>query len=241
MTSVATLCSREIILFDHHPDLLRRPAARPGVAAADDGCAALTWNVFRTLELVAPVFWLRRFRARLIGQPGIESGSRSLTVRLWPTLLTPLAQPQDGPLCVDVLIATETAVYGVMGFDKTDVSLGDTTLAAPDSVLRAIDAVSRYAGVRDCYIALITSDPYDTPVGVALIDRYASSRDALLCRLPHRRDGLANLRGIGRMTWRAVASIIRDCAEGGSLGDLERCAAGQTSQWLDSLGVHPTD
>ena len=241
MTSVATLCSREIILFEHHPDLLRRPAARPGLAAADDGCAALTWNVFRTLELVAPAFWLRRFRARLIGQPGIESGSRSLTVRLWPTLSTPPGRPQDGPIWVDAIVESETAVYGVMAFDETDVSLGDTTLAAPDSVLRTIDAVSWYAGVRDCYVALITSDPADTPVGAALIDRYGSSHDALIRRLPHRRDLLMNVRGIGRMTWRDMASIIRDCAEAGSLGALERFAAEQTSRWLDSLGIHPVD
>jgi hypothetical protein len=240
MTSVATLCSREIILFDHHPDLLRRPAARPGVVADDDGCAALTWNVFRTLELVAPAFWLRRFRARLVGLPTIESGSRSLTVGLWPTLLTPPGR-QDRQISVDAIVETETAVYGVMAFDKTDVSVGDSTLAAPDAVLRTIDAVSWYAGVRDCYVALITSDPSDTPVGVALIDRYGSSRDALIRRLPHRGDRLMNVRGIGRMTWRDVASIVRDCAETGSLGELERFAAGRTGRWLDSLGIHPAD
>ena len=105
MTSVATLCSRKIILFDHHPDLLRRPAARPGVVAAEDGCVALTWNVFRTLELVSPAFWLRRFRARLIDLPAIESGSRSLTVRVWPALLTPPSQPQGRQISVDAIVA----------------------------------------------------------------------------------------------------------------------------------------
>jgi hypothetical protein len=60
-------------------------------------------------------------------------------------------------------------------------------------------------------------------------------------RLPHRRDGLANVRGIGRMTWRDVAAIIRDCAKSDSLTDLERFAASRTEQWLDSLGIHPTD
>jgi hypothetical protein len=60
-------------------------------------------------------------------------------------------------------------------------------------------------------------------------------------RLPHRRDGLANVRGIGRLTWRDVAAIVRDCAESNSLSDLERVAASQTEQWLDSLGIHPAD
>ena len=241
MSGVAMMCDREIILLGHHPDLARRRIARLGLVQADDRCVALAWNVFRTLELVAPAFWLRRFRARLIGVPAIESGSRSLTVRLWPTLMTPPGRLQDDPVPVDAIVETEAAVYGVMAFDRTDVGLGDSTPAAPDAVLRTIDAVSWYAGVRDCYVALITSDSSDTPVGVALIDRYGSSRDALIRRLPHRRDELMNVRGIGRITWRDMASIIRDCAEAGSLGELERFAAEQTSRWLDSLGVHPVD
>jgi hypothetical protein len=131
-------------------------------------------------------------------------------------------------------------VYGVMTLHGSDVELGDSTLARPDAILRLIDAVSWYGGARDCYIALITSDWSDTPIGGALIERYRGSRDVLARRLPHRRDGLVNVRGIGRMTWREVASIVRDCAESGSLTDLERFAAGRTEQWLDSLGVHPS-
>ena len=57
---------------------------------------------------------------------------------------------------------------------------------------------------------------------------------------PRRRDGLANVRGLGRMTWREVAGIIRDCAGSSSLTDLERFAASRTEQWLGSLGIHPT-
>lgn len=241
MTGVATLCAREIILLGHHPDLLRRPTARPGLVQADDGCVALTWNVFRTLELVSPAFWLRRFRARLVGLSELDSGTRSLAVRLWPTFSVPPGRSQDDQIDVDAIVETETAVYGVMAFDKTDMRVGHSTLAAPDAVLRTIDAVSRDAGVRDCYIALITSDPSDTPVAVALIDRYASSRDALIRRLPHRRDRLVNVCGIGSMTWRDLASIVVDCAEAESLSDLERFAAGRTARWLDSVGIHPLD
>jgi hypothetical protein len=43
------------------------------------------------------------------------------------------------------------------------------------------------------------------------------------------------------MTWQDVAGIIRDCSESNSLTDLERCAAGRTGEWLDSLGIYPTD
>jgi hypothetical protein len=142
---------------------------------------------------------------------------------------------------VDALIETETAVFGVMTFNGFDLEIGDSTFARPDAILRVIDAVSWHAGARDCYVALITSDWSDTPIGRVLIERYRGSRDVLLRRLPHRRDGLANVRGIGRMTWHDVAGIVRDCAGSDSLNELERLAAGRTGDWLDSLGIYPAD
>jgi hypothetical protein len=72
-------------------------------------------------------------------------------------------------------------------------------------------------------------------------ERNRSSRDGMLRRLPHRRDGLVNVRNIGAMTWRDVAAIMQDCADSDSLNDLERFAARRTVRWLDSLGIHPTD
>src|SRR5688500_17187292 len=60
MTTLTTVCASEFILLDHHPDLSRWPEARPGLVEAENRRAALTWNVFRTLELIAPTFWLRR-------------------------------------------------------------------------------------------------------------------------------------------------------------------------------------
>jgi hypothetical protein len=87
MSVLTTVCATEFILLDHHPDLSRRPEARPGLVEAENRRAALTWNVFRTLELVAPTFWLRRFRARLDALTSLESGARSLSVRLWGHVL----------------------------------------------------------------------------------------------------------------------------------------------------------
>ena len=241
MSAVSTVCASEFILLDHHPDLSRRPEARPGLIAAENRRAALTWNVFRTLELIAPAFWLRRFRARLDVLTSLEAGGSSLSVRLWAVLPTAAERWRQEPVRVDVLIETDAAVYGVMTLDGSDVELGDSTRARPDTILRTIDAVSWYAGARDCYVALIASDWTAAPVGSALIERYRGCRDVLARRLPHRRDRLANVRGIGRMTWRDVAAIVRDCAESSSLTDLERFAARQTEQWLDSLGIHPTE
>jgi hypothetical protein len=241
MSTLTTNGADELILLDHHPDLFGRPEARPGLVAAENRRAALTWNVFRTLELIAPSFWLRRFRARLDWLTSLEPGTHSMSVRLWAALPTTGNRRLHEPVCVDAIIDTDTAVYGVMTFAGSDLAAGDSSLARPDAVVRVIDAVSQHAGVRDCYIALITSQWSDTPVGTALIERYRGSREMLLRRLPHRRDGLANLRGIGRMTWQDVAGVIHDCASGQSLTDLERLAASRTRRWLDLIGIRPSD
>ena len=136
------VCASEFILLHHHPDLSRRPEAKAGLIDTENRRAALTWNVFRTLELIAPAFWLRRFRARLDALTSLEPGGRSLSVRLWAVLATPAERWRQEPVCVDALIETDTAVYGVITFADSDLGLGDSTLARPDAILRVIDAVS---------------------------------------------------------------------------------------------------
>ena len=50
------------VVWPHHPDRLRWPAP-----SGMDACVtqALTWNIFRTAELLPPAFWLRRLNASL--------------------------------------------------------------------------------------------------------------------------------------------------------------------------------
>jgi hypothetical protein len=103
----------EFILLEHHPDLSRRPEPIAGLIDAENRGAALAWNVFRTLELITPAFWLRRFRARLDVLTSLETFDLSLSVRLWAGLPTPDERGHREPVCVEALIETNTAVYGV--------------------------------------------------------------------------------------------------------------------------------
>jgi hypothetical protein len=48
VSALTTVCASELILLDHHPNLSRRPEAKPGLVDAENRRAALTWNVFRT-------------------------------------------------------------------------------------------------------------------------------------------------------------------------------------------------
>jgi hypothetical protein len=231
----------DIILLDHHPDLAGRPPGALGDVKAHNRCTAMTWNVFRTLHLIPPSFWLRRFRARLVGLSSLEPPSQTMDVRLWFALPAPPQSGYDERIDVDVLVETETAVYGVLVFNESDVDTGDSSRACPDAVLRVIDAVSWYAGVRECYIALVTSDPSHTPIGTSLVRRYGASREVTFRRLSHRRDRLANVAGIGGLTWADMASIMRDCAEADVLTEFECYAASRTACWLGSIGIHPVD
>jgi hypothetical protein len=72
----------ELVIAPHHPDRLRGPAARLGASTDDRFLQALAWNVFRTLELLAPAFWLRRFHLRMPGDPAVVP-AQVLRVSLW--------------------------------------------------------------------------------------------------------------------------------------------------------------
>jgi hypothetical protein len=214
----------------------RCPAPRIGSVLDDRVCAALTWNVFQTLALVAPSFWVRRLRARLVGLGTVDRVPLEVEVTTWERLgrLSASADPEAPQ--ADVLIETEHAVFGLMTLYRTDLSArGGGTLG--DRVLQLIDGVSIRAGVRDCYVGLVTSDAADSPVAAALIDRYARSRDMLLRRLPERRDGLVNLRGIGRARWGDMHAILDDCARSPVLDDLQRYAAARAARWLEASGI----
>lgn len=70
----------EFVVAPHHPDRLRRPLPTLVAPGHDAFRHALTWNVFRTLELISPPFWLRRFHLRCRHR----DGARCLDVaRAW--------------------------------------------------------------------------------------------------------------------------------------------------------------
>lgn len=236
MIASVTIVEPQLLLLHHHPDLANRPEPRPGHVAADTLRSALLWNVFRTLSLVSPPFWLRRLRARLVGLSSVEHAPQILEVRTWAQI-APVAPAGSRDIRVDILIETDQVVYGMLACDGSDLTFRDSTIASPDPILDVIDAVSWRAGVRQCYVGLITPDRADAPIASALIDRYGGSRDMLLRRLPHRRDGLVNLGGIGRVTWPDLLSVLRDCAEAASLDEMERYVTARTAAWVESLGI----
>lgn len=187
-----------LVVCPHHPDQLRRPASRPGALQADNLEHALTWNVFRTLELLPPAFWLRRLQARLQGAQTLEAAPQLVHVALWRALSLPPAQRLIAPNLTepmaDILIETEHAVWALMV--RRDDWLEDHE-AGSDPVARLIDAGSWFAGARDYHFGLIVLDPDSTPVAKALVQRYGRSENSLSLRSGSRSGAKVNVRALG--------------------------------------------
>lgn len=200
---------------------------------------ALTWNVWRSLQKIDPSLWLPLFFFQTFGQE-LSEPPRFVTLDLWPTVLPPpalrLFQKDEGPSEIDVRIETERVVCFVEAKYKSDISPRTKNNPDRDQIVRNLDLGSWYAGRRDFFFALLVLDETQSPDGLAVLRRYAESRDAILSRLTHRTDGLENLKGIGQVAWRDMAAILRQC-ESQAQRDDEKSAARLAAEWLSSKGV----
>ncbi len=228
----ATIAAGEFILRRHD-----RCGGRPSVpaVAADRLCTALTWNVFQTLRLIAPAFWMRRLRARLVGVESIDHVPLAASIDLWESD----AAADAGAIRADVIVETEHAVIGLLTLFRKDLAADAATGTALEQVLDLIDAVASRAGVRDSYVGVITSDAADSPMAMSLVDRRAAPPGADAAALRARTVGRSALCGIGWATWGDMLAILDDCAAAAVLDDLERYAARRAARWLRSAGISP--
>jgi len=215
-----------LVITPHHPDRLRRPAT----SLEDERFRqALIWNVFRTLELVAPSFWLRRLHMRLTGDT-CPAPPQLVQVRLWQPLPLPPSQRLDGArpeVTVDVLIETEHAVWTLAVAGQRGQWLEDDDRAA-----HVIDAAAWESGPRDHYFGVIETDTTSASVGRILIERYSRSRDSAELRSFTRGRATPPLSAFGVVRWTDLAAILRDCGEAPGLSMIERALAQNCLTWL---------
>jgi len=234
----STLAQR--IVCRHHPDLLRRPASRAGDLHADNLEYALTWNVFRTLELLPPAFWLRRLQAQLQSAQSLQAAPQIVRVELWRPLSLPPAQQlvdagRAAPVA-DILIETEHAVWVLMV--RSDDWLEDS-VSGTDPVARLIDAGAWFAGTRDFHLGLVVFDPGRATVAAALVRRYGRSENSLSLRSGSRAGSMMNVRGVGLTGWADLSAILRDCEQSRVLSAIERALAQNALDWLAQVGIVP--
>ena len=233
---------RENLIIDRYDtSLLSMRGAKTASMRSENSEDVLTWNVFRSLAQVDPAIWFPRLFARSFGSS--VPSARLIGLQLWKSIEAPpglrLVQRDEGESEIDVLIESETFVWVVEAKYRSDVSERTTNNAERDQVLRNIDVGSWHAGVRDFYFSLLVCDSATSPKGAALVQHYSQSRGDMLQRLPHRTDGLNNLKGIGYVRWSDCAGVLRECAECATHED-ERQVASKAVAWLQGKGIGPS-
>lgn len=236
---VGTPAESDFIVVPHHFDRLRQPAEEPDQDAGVRVGRALTWNLFRALELLPPAFWLRRLRARLQDpNPGVPAPTLA-RVSLWKALEPSPALAltgADAHVVSDVVIETEFTVWTLLTLFGRDMR--DDTGETVDQVMRTIDAGSWYAGAREYCFGLIVADPADAPHTISRVQHYARHRSHVTNRLPARSDGLRNMRAVGVARWRDVEEILEDGARSNAVTPIERAIAARAVEWLGATREH---
>jgi hypothetical protein len=220
------------VIAPHHPDRLRRPPAPLGAVSDERFQQALVWNIFRTLELVSPSFWLRRFQIRLTGEPSVVP-PQIATVHLWQHLLLPPIQRIDGErptVVADVVIETEHAVWTLIA-ESASRNLTDSENAAA-----IVDAGSWFAGVRQHHVGVIESTASSTSPGSVLQTRYSRSRDSVRLRSSTRGPAASTHVQWGGIRWSELAALLEDCREAANLPPIERALARNALEWLKRAG-----
>jgi len=223
------------VVWPHHPDMLRRPATSGTEGRVTQ---ALTWNMFRTAELLPPAFWLRRLNASLgIALP--RPAPVTARVQLWMRLPVPPAHGLSlrDTVDVDVMIETEHDVWAMLVCDDDVASSHAET--GIDRLAMMAYAASWYAGRRQCYVGMIVTAPERAPFGISLIRKYQVSSQALHLRWPHRYHDGGNISGVGFTTWQRLRTILCDASQGDTLDAVERTIARQTLEWCDGLACAP--
>jgi hypothetical protein len=225
------------VIAPHHPDRLRRPAVSLGATADERFQQALAWNIFRTLELVSPSFWLRRFHIRLTGEPTVAA-PQVARVHLWRDLPLPPIQRIDGKrpdVVADVVIETEHAVWTLV----SDSVRGD--LRDSEQLAAVVDAGAWFAGARQHSCGVIESGVADVLLRAVLQSRYSRSRESAPLQSATRGPARPTQARWGAIRWPELAAVLQDCGEAANLAAIERALAGNALEWLRRVGVHPDE
>jgi hypothetical protein len=219
--------TQRFVVWRHHPDTLRRPAANGDMPTTTQ---ALTWNVFRTLELLPPAFWLRRLNASL-GLIPSRPAPQTTNVRLWASLPVPpgVEAGRRGSVDVDVLIETESAVWALQVCDAEDMEPAEGDGCEPIATLAG--AASWQARRRACFVGVIAAGAEAVPLASAAIARYQFSTSSLQLRLPARSHDVANIAGFGLVTWRQLTAILQDASGAAVIERTEQALASRALRW----------
>lgn len=218
----------------YHPDVLRQPPISSSDPIGDRRRAALIWNTFRTLETIAPAFWLRRLVARLGGlQTGVVFAPQTVRVRCWEELpLTPTAmmrRGKRGSVPIEVLVETEDLVLTICAPPLSSLVsplLADT---ASPGLLEVAESTIWRAGTRLAFVAVLLPPEADETTWAARVMR----RARVVRRVMEARDRtMPGPCGLGPLVWPDLVSILRDVSTSPIIPFEEGARAAGVVRWL---------
>jgi hypothetical protein len=194
---------------------------------------AMTWNVFRSLRQINPSHWLPQLFKQSFHQD-LTYPAESIDIFLWKKLNPPLNLPtREGQSEVDVIIESNEFVWFIEVKYKSDISLATSHDKSRNQIIRNIDVGLDYKNGKDFYFSLLILDEEHSPKGSHYINVYSYSIDHVRFDLPHRKDGIVNLKGIGLLTWVDIINVLGDSKRGNEV-EFQRFVAAQAEQWLSN-------
>lgn len=227
---------RDNLIVDRYdPQLSAMRGSKQEALRSENSEDALTWNVFRSLRQIDPLIWFPVLFSRAFNQAAPDH-VEDASVELWRRVSAPPSlrrlQGDEGESEVDVVIESDQFVWFIEAKYKSDISLRTTNSETRNQILRNIDVGSYHAGVRPFYFSLLLLDDRSSPIGSDLMKGYQAAPEAVATQFPHRKDALANLRGLGTLTWSDLAAALLSAAgQARRHGEAQRAAA--AAEWLE--------
>jgi hypothetical protein len=223
-----------LLVSPYHPDTLRYPASGPAITPNDRLRHALTWNVFKTLEQIAPSVWMRPLVARATGLPdGYRSAPHITSVTCWSNLQpAPAAVLRRGrrhTVPVSAIIDTDDTVITFLAPSPTEML--DTVLSetADGGLLDVTEATAYLAGTRSAYVSVVLPIEVEEQVWAPRVRRRAERVGRVLSSSGRNPE---NIRGIGATTWPALHELLAEIARSRFLAKSEQRCALTTADWM---------
>jgi hypothetical protein len=223
-----------LLVSPYHPDTLRYPVSGPVVKPGDRLRHALTWNVFKTLEQIAPGVWMRPLVARCAGLPdGYDSAPHVTAVTCWadlkPAASAVLRRGRRNGVPVDAIVDTDDTVIAVLTPAQDDLLgrvLSDTAM---DGLLDVAEATACLAGSRAAYVTVVLPLEADEQLWSPRVRRRA---ERVLRVASASRRGASNIRGIGVTTWSALYDLLAEVGASRFISSTERRCAVTAAGWM---------
>ncbi|MCD1162211.1 hypothetical protein [Peribacillus frigoritolerans] len=192
---------------------------------------AMTWNVYRSLRQINPVFWLPSLFKESF-QKEFSYSLDSIDLRLWKKLNPPKnLSVKEGSTEVDIIIESNEFIWFIEAKYKSDISLSTSNDLSRNQVIRNIDVGLDYASGKDFYFSLLILDEKHSSKGFSITSTYRNSFNYVKRDLPNRIDSLNNLKGIGIFTWFDILKAFGKLTKI-EVTEFERFIAKQAEIWL---------